>query len=99
GIVQSVAVSSLAIAQTSCQSSYLVPTVTGSIGPSFTVTQSQPVSLNVRVVDNCNNIIPLAAVTANFSNKDPSITLVPQGNGVWSGTWTPKTAQAQMNVV
>jgi uncharacterized protein (TIGR03437 family) len=99
GIVQSIAVSSLAIAQTSCQSSYLVPTVTGSIGPSFTVTQSQPVSLNVSVVDNCNNIIPLAAVTANFSDGDPSIALVPLGNGVWSGTWTPKTTQAQMNVV
>jgi uncharacterized protein (TIGR03437 family) len=97
GIVQSVSVSSLSIAG-SCQSSYLVPTVTGSIGPSFTVTQAQPVSLNVSVVDNCNNIIPSAAVTASFSDNDPSITLVPQGNGVWSGTWTPKTAQAQMNV-
>jgi uncharacterized protein (TIGR03437 family) len=112
GIVQSIAVSSLSIAgsssssggipedaQASCQSSYLVPTVTGSIGPSFTVTQSQPVSLNVSVVDNCNNIIPSAAVTANFSDNDPSVTLVPQGNGVWSGTWTPKAAQAQVNVV
>jgi large repetitive protein len=97
GTVQSVAVSSLSI-PVSCQSSYLVPTVTGPIGPSFTVTQSQPVSLNVSVVDNCNNIIPLAAVTANFSDKDPSIALVPQGNGIWSGTWTPKTAQPQMSV-
>jgi len=99
GSVQSIVVSSLMIAQTSCQSSYLVPTVTGSIGTSFTVTQSQPVSLNVSVVDNCNNIIPSAAVTASFSNGDPSIALVPQGNGVWSGTWTPAAAQAQMNVV
>lgn len=112
GIVQTIAVSSLFVAgsssspggipadaQTSCQSSYLVPTVTGSIGPSFTVTQSQPVSLNVSVVDNCNNVIPSAAVTANFGDKDPSITLVPQGNGVWSGTWTPKAAQAQMSLV
>jgi len=98
GTVQAIAVSSLSNAQTSCQSSYLVPTVTGLIGPSFTVTQSQPVSLNVSVVDNCNNIIPSAAVTANFSDNDPSFALVPQGNGVWSGTWTPKAAQAQVNV-
>ena len=62
--------------QTSCQTSYLVPTVTGSIGPLFIVTESQPVSLDVSVVDNCNNIIPSAAVTANFSDNDPSITLV-----------------------
>ncbi len=97
GTVQSVAVSSLSIPG-SCQSSYLVPTVTGPIGPSFTVTQSQPVSLNVSVVDNCNNIIPSTAVTASFSDGDPSIALVPQGNGIWSGTWTPKTAQPQMSV-
>jgi len=99
GIVQSIAVSSLEIDQTSCQSSYLVPTVTGSIGPSFTVTQSQPVSLNVSVVDNCNNIIPSTAVTASFSDGDSSIALVPQGNGVWSGTWTPAAAEAQVSVV
>jgi uncharacterized protein (TIGR03437 family) len=97
GAAQSIAVSSLSV-PVSCQSSYLVPTLTGPIGPSFTVTQAQPVSLNVSVVDNCNNIIPLAAVTANFSDLDPSIALVPQGNGIWSGTWTPKTAQAQINV-
>jgi uncharacterized protein (TIGR03437 family) len=112
GTVQSVAVSSLSIAgsssspggvaadaQGSCQTQSLVPTVTGSIGPSFTVTQSQPVSLNVSVVDNCNNTVQGAAVTANFSDGDPSITLTPQGNGVWTGTWTPKSAQAQMNVL
>jgi uncharacterized protein (TIGR03437 family) len=103
GIVQSIAVSSLSItpanAPTSCQSSYLVPTVTGSIGPSFTVTQSQPVSLSVSVVDNCNNIIPSTAVTASFSDGDSPIALVPLGNGVWSGTWTPTTANAQVTVV
>ena len=69
--------------------------MTGSIGPSFTVTQSQPVSLNVSVVDE-SNIIPLAAVTANFGDGDPSITLGSQGNGVWSGTWTPESAQGQI---
>jgi hypothetical protein len=70
GIVQSVGVSSLSIpgssspggiaadAQSGCQTAYLVPTVTSSIGPSFTVTQSQPVSLSVSVVDNCNNTVP-----------------------------------------
>lgn len=89
GIVQSVGVSSLSIpgssspggiaadAQSGCQTAYLVPTVTSSIGPSFTVTQSQPVSLSVSVVDNCNNTVPSATVTANFSDGDASLTLVP----------------------
>jgi uncharacterized protein (TIGR03437 family) len=112
GIVQSIGVSSLSIAatssssgglapaaQTGCQTQYLVPTVTGSIGPSFTVTQSQPVSLSVSVVDNCNNTIPSATVTANFNDGDSSLTLVPQGGSVWTGTWTPKSAGAQVNLV
>ena len=51
------------------------------------------------VVDNCNNIIPSTAVTASFSDGDAPIALVPQGNGVWSGTWTPAAAQAQVSVV
>ena len=109
GIVQSVGVSSLSIAGTAssgglvadaqgCQSTSLVPTVIASIAPSFTVTQSQPVSLKVSVVDNCNNPVPSASVSANFSDGDPAVTLVAQGNSVWAGTWTPKTAQAQVNV-
>jgi len=98
GIVQSIGVSSLSGAQAGCQPGYLVPTVTSSIGPSFTVTQSQPVSLSVNVADNCNNPVPTASVAANFSDGDASLTLVPKGNGVWTGTWTPKAAQAQVTV-
>lgn len=110
GIVQSVGVTSLSIAtssstgglagdaQTNCQTAFLVPTVTSSIGPSFTVTQSQPVNLSVSVVDNCNNPISSATVSANFSDGDASFTLVPKGGGVWTGTWTPKAAQAQVTV-
>ncbi len=111
GIVQSVGVTSLSIPATaspgglaadaspaSCQTGFLVPTVTSSIGPSFTVTQSQPVNLSVSVVDNCNNSISSATVTANFSDGDAAITLVPKGGGVWTGTWTPKAAQAHVTV-
>ncbi|HEV1287139.1 MAG TPA: hypothetical protein VNU44_17600, partial [Bryobacteraceae bacterium] len=108
GIVQSVGVSSLSVsatssssgadAQTSCQTQYLVPTLTGSIGPSFTVTQSQPVSLSVSLVDNCNNVVSTATVAAQFTDGDPTITLVPQSSGVWTGTWTPKSARAQVTM-
>jgi uncharacterized protein (TIGR03437 family) len=108
GIVQSVGVSSLSIAasasaagadaQTSCKVTNLVPTVTASIGPSFTVTQGQPVSLSVSVVDNCNNIVPSGTVTAQFTDGDPTITLFPKGSGAWTGTWTPNSARAQVTV-
>jgi uncharacterized protein (TIGR03437 family) len=111
GIVQSVAVSSVSVpvlfapgsvglhsdAQ-GCQTSSLVPTVS-TLGPAFTVTQAQPQSLTITVVDNCNNPAPGAAVTVSFSNGDQlAPPLVNQGNGVWTGTWTPKTPGAQVAV-
>ncbi len=112
GIVQSVGVSSLSVgsssapsnngihpdAQGGCQLSSLVPTVS-SLGPSFTVTQSQPQNLSVSIVDNCHNAAPQASVSVSFSNGDKlSPPLVNQGNGIWTGTWTPKTAGAQVTV-
>jgi uncharacterized protein (TIGR03437 family) len=110
GMTQSVAVSSLSIpvsssagavgpqpdAQSGCATSSLVPTVS-TLGPAFTVTQSQPQSLAMTVVDNCHNPAPSAAVTVSFSNGDKlSPPLANQGNGVWTGTWTPQTPGSQV---
>jgi len=110
GMLQSVAVSSLSIpasssagavepdAQSGCATSSLVPTLT-TLGPAFTVTQSQPQTLAISVVDNCHNPAPTAAVAASFSSGDKlSPPLVNQGNGVWTGTWTPKTPGSQVTL-
>jgi uncharacterized protein (TIGR03437 family) len=110
GMTQSVVVSSLSIpvsssagavepnAQSGCTTSSLVPTVS-TLGPAFTVTQSQPQTLAISVVDNCHNPAPGAAVTVSFSNGDKlSPPLANQGNGVWTGTWTPKTPGSQVTL-
>ena len=60
----------------------------------------QPVTIEVKVADECGNLVLGAekntnsAVYAKFSNGDPDLRLVPIGNGVWSGTWRPLNASA-----
>lgn len=59
------------------------------------VSIGQPVPLEFKVVDNCGNLMRGnernvdAAVFAKFSNGNPDLKLVPIGEGVWTGTWTP----------
>ena len=69
--------------------------------PDSSVTIGTAVSLQVRAVDNCGNLITSSngAVGATFNNGDSSVTMVHEGNGNWSGTWTPQhggSAQVQI---
>lgn len=63
-----------------------------------TFTLGQPVTVEVKVADECGNLLlgneknANSAVYAKFSNGDPDVRLVPTGNGVWSGTWRPTSA-------
>jgi len=58
-------------------------------------TVGQPVSIEVKVADDCGNLLfgneknTNSAVYAKFSNGDPDVRLISIGNGVWSGTWKP----------
>jgi uncharacterized protein (TIGR03437 family) len=56
-----------------------------------TVPAGQPVTMTIRVADNCGNPITNTngAAVAAFSNGDTAVSLVHVGNGTWSGTWTP----------
>ena len=62
------------------------------------ITVGQPVSIEVKVADECGNFLlgseknTNSAVYAKFSNGDSDLRLVPVGNGVWSGTWRPINA-------
>jgi len=55
----------------------------------------QPVAIEVKVVDDCGNLLlgnennTNSGVYAKFSNGDTDVRLVPIGNGVWAGTWRP----------
>jgi uncharacterized protein (TIGR03437 family) len=62
--------------------------------PNSIVTIGVPVSLQVRAVDNCGNLVTSSdgSVAATFSDGDASINMVHVGNGNWSGTWTPRSA-------
>jgi uncharacterized protein (TIGR03437 family) len=62
--------------------------------PNVTVAQGRGLTLEVQVIDSCGNLVgpsnpKSASVTAWFSNKDPDLTLVHVGNGVWTATWKP----------
>jgi len=67
-------------------------------GTTFNV--GQPVTIEVKVVDECGNLVlgteknANSAVYAKFSNGDPEIRLVPIGGGRWKGTWRPVTPSA-----
>ncbi len=58
----------------------------------------EPTELSVFVLSNCNELLSAGSVTASFSNGDPALKLIPVGKGVWSGTWTPHKAAAEVTV-
>jgi uncharacterized protein (TIGR03437 family) len=64
-----------------------------------TVTIGQPVSLQVKVVDNCGNAVTTSSsVGAYFNNKDSSVALKSTGGGNWSGTWIPQNQASQVQI-
>lgn len=91
--------------------SMLNPQVT-SFSSNFTATASQSVPLTITVVDDCGHSLAntsSSSVIASFfdASKPPGpsaklqadLRLTPQGNGVWSGTWTPQAATAQTQII
>jgi len=78
-----------------CVSQTLFP-VDRSLGSSFSSPVSYPRQLEVYVADNCGAPVPNATVIASFSNGDPPIALVSLQNGIYSATWQPGAAAAQV---
>jgi uncharacterized protein (TIGR03437 family) len=61
-----------------------------SIPNNFSVPAGWPASLITTMTDNCGNPIEGGAVTANFSNGDPPLSLDDQGTGgLYIATWQP----------
>jgi uncharacterized protein (TIGR03437 family) len=91
GSIHVVRISSV-VAGPGCTPSRLVMLPT-SVEQVFTVTQNLPTRMEVQVVDDCGTALTAdragAAVTAGFSNGDPSISLIPTGGGYWSNSWQP----------
>ncbi len=68
------------------------------LGKSFSATAGSGTSLEVQLVDDCANPVNAASVFATFSNGDPPVTLASLGNGIYSATWRPVVAAAQVTV-
>jgi uncharacterized protein (TIGR03437 family) len=53
---------------------------------------AQSESVRVNATDDCGNPMTAGAINVAFSNGDADLPLRHQGNGVWTGTWTPHGA-------
>jgi len=81
-----------------CAPTRLLPVFT-SLGYDFNVAASWPVSLEVRVVDDCGAPLAAGSVVATFSNGDPPLTLRADTQmGAYSATWQAGAVTSQMVV-
>jgi len=71
-----------------CKPAKLSP-VFRALGAGFTAPVGWPAVVEVNVVDDCGTPMATGSVVASFSNGDAPLSLVGDGNGKWSATWTP----------
>jgi uncharacterized protein (TIGR03437 family) len=84
-------------AATACKPSTL-NLVFVALGQGFQVRASFPAEIAVKVVDDCGAFLNTGSVVTSFSNGDPLLSLVPVGNGEWTGTWQPGGAVARIQI-
>ena len=58
--------------------------------PRFNLLLGQPLQTEIVVVDDCGELATNVAACSYFNNGEPSLGLVPIGDGRWSATWVPK---------
>jgi uncharacterized protein (TIGR03437 family) len=68
------------------------------LGQQFLVPASWPSPVEVRVVDDCGVFLNSGSVVLTFSNFDTPVTMVPIGDGRWSGTWQPRGAAQTVRI-
>jgi adhesin/invasin len=71
-----------------CTPTQLLPIVSN-LSTGSTITAALPVPLQARIVDDCGSPTTTGTVVASFSSGDPAVTMLPTGNGQWTGTWFP----------
>ncbi len=84
-------------AQVACAPTQLAVTETGIVN-NFAVPAGWPATLTVQLNDDCGNSVTGANVVASFSNGDPALTLLGDGQGNYSATWQPGSTSAQARV-
>jgi uncharacterized protein (TIGR03437 family) len=83
-----------------CTPSVLVPAQTGLVN-NFSAAVAWPTPLSVILANDCGSTINSGQLVATFSNGDPPLplALADPTKGLYSGTWTPRKAVAQMTVI
>jgi len=74
------------IASGACTPTQLIPTFTA-LGSGNPVPAGYPVTIKVKVVDDCGSLFTSGSVQASFSNGDAPLGLVNLQDGNWSQTW------------
>lgn len=84
----------------SCTPSMLVPVQTGLVN-NFAAPVAWPIPLSILLANDCGSPIATGQMVATFSNGDPPLplTLADPVHGIYSGTWTPRSATSQMSVL
>ena len=57
-----------------------------------------PTPMEVQVVDDCGSSVPNATVVAAFSTGEPVLVLTSLRNGIYTGTWRPIKAGAEVTI-
>jgi uncharacterized protein (TIGR03437 family) len=66
--------------------------VSTALANNFGIAAGWPTPLEVYAVDDCGTPMHSGAVTASFSNSDPSVSMQPLIDGRWTGTWASRDA-------
>lgn len=74
-----------------CTPKALVPSIR-SIGQAASVPAGWPTAVVAELRDDCGRAVDDGAVTMSFSNGDPPVALQSVRDGVWHGTWAPRSA-------
>ncbi len=64
----------------------------------FEFESGRPEGIEVKVIDECAQLLREGSVIASFTNGDPGIALVSLKDGTWTGTWTPQALSSRATI-
>lgn len=73
---------------TTCTPTQLLPVLTNIVAE-FEWPAATPISVQARIVDDCGTPLTSGVAQASFSTGDSAAAMIPVGQGLWSGTWSP----------
>lgn len=92
GMIRAIRVVSIVSDGATCQPSTSAVQIT-SPEPNFVATVGKSVPVTARIIDNCGNALDDSSRTFALATMPDSriLSLVPQGGGLWTGTWSPSS--------